>query len=59
MKWSALKSKTIWFGIAQLAGSLAVAAFNGGLTEAAVITFVTGVTTIILRALTDTPLADK
>lgn len=59
MNFSALKSKTVWFGVVQLAGSLTMAAIGEGLTEAAIITFVTGVTTIVLRALTDKPLSEK
>lgn len=59
MNFGALKSKTVWFGIAQLAFSFGTAVAMGGVTEASVLTFVTGVTTILLRAVTDKPLSAK
>lgn len=59
MNFSALRSKTVWFGIAQLAGSLGMALMSDGLTETAVLAFVSGVATIILRAVTDKPLSEK
>lgn len=59
MNWSALRSKTVWFGIVQLLGSAAVTMLSDGYSEVAVITAVSGVATIILRALTDKPLSEK
>lgn len=59
MNFGALKSKTVIFGIAQLIGSASMAYFSDGLTEAAVLALVSGITTIILRAVTDTPLSEK
>jgi hypothetical protein len=49
----------VWFGIGQLAFSFGTAVAAGGLTEVALTTFVTGVVTILLRAVTTTPLAEK
>lgn len=56
----ALKSKTVWFGIAQLVGTaVQVYMANGSLTPEATTTLVTGIGTIVLRAVTDKPLAQK
>lgn len=59
MNFRALRSKTIWFAIAQavVAGALVIA--QDGVTEASVSLAVTSVITVILRALTDTPLSEK
>jgi hypothetical protein len=59
MNWSALRSKTVWFGILQLVVSGGFTLANGGVTEEGVITLVTGVATILLRAVTDKPLSAK
>lgn len=55
----ALKSKTVWFGIVQLAGSAALTLMSDGYSEAAILAFVTGVVTILLRAVTSAPLSEK
>lgn len=59
MNWGALRSKTVWFGILQLLFSAGSAIAAGGASEEAVITLITGVATIVLRAVTDKPLSAK
>lgn len=56
----ALKSKTVWFGIAQLVWAAAqVYMSSGTLTPEAITTLVTGVGTLLFRAVTSAPLASK
>jgi hypothetical protein len=59
MNFSALKSKTVWFGIVQAAGAAALVMMQDGVSETSVSLMVTSVVTVVLRALTDKPLADK
>lgn len=59
MNFGALKSKTVWFGIAQAVGAAALVLMQDGVSEASVTLFITSVVTIILRAVTDTPLSEK
>jgi hypothetical protein len=59
MDFSALKSKTIWYGIAQKVAAAALVMLQGEVTKESVALFVGGAATIILRALTDKPLAEK
>lgn len=56
----ALKSKTVWFGVAQLIWSAAqVYMASGTLTPDAITTLVTGIGTLLFRAMTSQPLAQK
>lgn len=56
----ALKSKTVWFGVLQLVWSAAQVYMTGGtLTPQAITTLVTGIGTILFRAVTSQPLAQK
>jgi len=59
MNFSALKSKTVWWGILQAVAGVAVTVFQGGFTVESVGLFVASAITIVLRALTDTPLSEK
>lgn len=59
MNWSALKSKTIWFGILQAVGAGVLVIMQDGITEASVSLLITSVVTVVLRALTDKPLSEK
>lgn len=55
----ALKSKLVWLGLVQLAYSLFETWANGGLNAEAVSTAIAGAMTIVFRAVTSKPLADK
>jgi hypothetical protein len=55
----ALKSKLVWLGIVQIGYSLFETWANGGLNAEAVSTAISGVLTILFRAMTTTSLADK
>lgn len=57
--FGALKSKTVWLGIAQILYSLFEAYSNGGLNAEAVTTAISGTLTVIFRARTSESLADK
>jgi hypothetical protein len=59
MNFSALKSKTVLFGIAQAVIAGAMVIMQDGVTEASVSLAVTSVVTIVLRALTTQPLSEK
>lgn len=59
MNWSALKSKTVWFGIAQALAAAALVLVHDGVTEASVSLAVTSVLTVVFRAVTTTPLPEK
>jgi hypothetical protein len=55
----ALKSKLVWLGIVQVGYSLFETWASGGLNAEAVSTAISGVLTIVFRAVTNTSLADK
>lgn len=58
--FGALKSKTVWLGIAQLLWTAAQTYMAGGaLTPDATATLITGILTILARAVTTTSLAAK
>jgi hypothetical protein len=59
MEWSALKSKTVWFGIVQAVMAGALVIMKDGVNEASVALVVTSVVTVVLRAMTDKPLSEK
>lgn len=59
MNWGALKSKTVWFAIAQAAVAGAMVIAHDGVTETSVSLAVTSVLTVIFRAVTDKPLSAK
>ena len=57
---SALKSKTVWFGIVTEIWGVAQVLLGGGdFSREAIVSLVTGALIIILRAVTTTPLASK
>lgn len=55
----ALKSKLVWLGIVQLVWSAAQSYMAGTFTAEAAATTVSGVLTIVFRAMTNKPLAEK
>ena len=58
--FGALKSKTVWFGIAQLLWAAFQAYQTSGTMSPEVIsTLVTGIGTLLFRAVTEKPLAAK
>ncbi len=59
MNWGVFRSKTVWFAILQAVAAGALVFVQDGVTEASVSLVVTSVVTVVLRALTDTPLSDK
>jgi uncharacterized membrane protein len=59
MEWSALKSKTVWFGIMQAVMAGAMVIMKDGVNETSVALLVTSVVTVVLRAVTDKPLSAK
>jgi hypothetical protein len=59
MNFSALKSKTVWFGIVQAVVAAGLVIAQDGLTEASLSLALTSVGTVVLRALTDKPLTEK